>query len=361
MAIRIDPNQEVKFEVSYLQPTFTTSYIDVQVSAAVTFPDVLSVDVVTPVDLVTLATTKALADTYSGFQDTAIRSFVKARADSVTMTDDVDIDFFLQKFLADIQSVADNDVFSFSKALTDSAAPLDSLAKATQKALADVYTGFLDQTTISFDKAAADSVVMFDDADIDYWIEKSLADLQALADAQALDFSKYLSDAYSINDLANLDVVKALVDSIDTPAEFVVRAFEKSLSDSVTLTDAAQAFKLYIRDFSDSFSTPDAYFLDIQPGQEQDSAAVSDTETLSVDKNLSETLNLLDNMDGDIEYVFVKLVSELLVASDAQAVDFASNKSDNAVLSSSGILSMQDYCDITYFLEDYVGVSRTFT
>ena len=361
MAIRIDPNQEVKFEVSYLQPTFTTSYIDVQVSAAVTFPDVLSVDVVTPVDLVALTTTKALADTYSGFQDTAIRGFVKARADSVTMTDDVDIDFFLQKFLADIQSVADNDVFSFSKALTDSAAPLDSLAKATQKALADVYTGFLDQTTISFDKAAADSVVMFDDADIDYWIEKNLADLQALADAQAIDFSKYLSDAYSINDLANLDVVKVLADSIDTPAEFVVRAFEKSLSDSVTLTDAATAFKLYIRDFADTLTSPDASFFDFLPKDPLDGATTTDQSTIASDKGLSENLNLLDNMDGDIEYVFIKLISELLVMSDAQAVDFALNKSDNTVLSSSGILSMQDYCDITYFLEDYVGTSRTFT
>ena len=286
MAIRIDPNQEVKFEVSYLQPTFTTSYIDVQVSAAVTFPDVLSVDVVTPTDLVALTTTKALADVYSGFQDQAVRSFVKARTDSVTMTDDIDIDFFLQKLLADTQGVTDAQAYQLLKAL------FENLTSA---------------------------------------------------DAKQLSF------------------VKELADIVNTPVDSVAYTIEKAIADSVTLTDVAQAFKLYIRDFSDSFSTPDAYFLDIQPGQEQDSAAVSDTETLSVDKNLSETLNLLDNMDGDIEYVFVKLVSELLVASDAQAVDFASNKSDNAVLSSSGILSMQDYCDITYFLEDYVGVSRTFT
>ena len=357
----LDPNQLVKVEVSYLQPTFSVSYLDIKICAAVTFPDILAVDIVTPTDLVALTTTKALADTYSGFQDTTVRSFTKTRTDLVTMTDDIDIDFFLQKFLADIQSIADNDVFSFSKALTDSAVPLDALAKATQKALADVYTGFLDQTTISFNKAAADSVVMFDDTDIDYWIEKNLTDLQALADAQALDFSKYLADAYSINDLANLDVVKALADNIDTPAEFVVRAFEKSLSDSVTLTDAATAFKLYIRDFAETLTSPDASFFDFLPKDPLDGATTTDQSTVEAGKGLSESLNLLDNMDGDIEYVFIKLISELLVMSDAQAVDFASNKSDNTVLSSSGILSMQDYCDITYFLEDYVGTSRTFT
>lgn len=361
MAIRIDPNQEVKFEVSYLQPTFTVSYVDVQVSAAVTFPDVLSVDVVTPTDLVTLATTKALADVYSGFADKLVRAFVKGRADSVTMTDDIDIDFFLQKLLQDAQSLADNDIFSFSKKLVDTAIPADNLAKATQKALADVYSGFLDTTTIAFDKAAADSVVMFDDTDIDYWIEKSLGDLQSIADAQAIDFSKFLADAYSIADLASLDYVKSLADSINTPTEAVARAFEKSLSDSVTLTDAAQAFKLYIRAFADSVTSPDASFFDFTPTDPLDGAATSDQSTIASDKNLSESLNLLDNMDGDIEYVFIKLVSELLVTSDAQAVDFALNKSDNTVLSSSGVLSMQDYCDITYFLEDYVGTSRTFT
>lgn len=282
----LNPDQAVKVEVSYLQPTFTVSYLDINICAAVTFPDVLSVDVVTPTDLVALTTTKSLADVYSGFADKLVRAFVKGRADSVTMTDDIDIDFFLQKLLADTQGISDTDAYQLLKGLFESLTP---------------------------------------------------------ADVKQLSF------------------VKELADIVNTPVDSVAYTIEKALADSVTLTDVAQAFKLYIRDFSESLSAPDAYSLDIQPGQESDSAAVSDNEILAVDKAFSEGLNLLDNMDGDIEYVFIKLVSELLVASDAQAVDFASNKSDNAVLSSSGILSMQDYCDITYFLEDYVGVSRTFT
>ncbi len=282
----LNPDQAVKVEVSYLQPTFTVSYLDINICAAVTFPDVLSVDVVTPTDLVALTTTKALSDTYSGFQDTAIRGFVKASTDSVTMTDDIDIDFFLQKFLSENQGLTDAKAYQLVKPFFESLTP---------------------------------------------------------ADVKQISF------------------VKQLADVVNAPTDTIVTAIQKSLTDSVTLTDVAQAFRLYIRDFSESLSAPDSYSLDIQPGQELDSAVVSDNEILAVDKAFSEGLNLLDNMDGNIEYVFIKLVSELLVASDAQAVDFASNKSDNAVLSSSGILSMQDYCDITYFLEDYVGVSRTFT
>ena len=285
MAIRIDPNQEVKFEVSYLQPTFTTSYIDVQVSAAVTFPDVLSVDVITPTDLVTLATTKALSDTYSGLQDAAAKAFIKARSDSVTMTDDIDIDFFLQKLLADTQGISDTDAYQLLKGLFESLTP---------------------------------------------------------ADVKQLSF------------------VKELADIVNTPVDSVAYAIEKSLSETTTFSDFVTTTLIFIRTFADSSSASDV--VDVLPQLSKSEVLSSvDIDVLSVDKALSEGLNLLDNMDGDIEYVFIKLVSELLVASDAQAVDFASNKSDNAVLSSSGILSMQDYCDITYFLEDYVGVSRTFT
>lgn len=282
----LNPDQAVKVEVSYLQPTFSVSYLDINICAAVTFPDILAVDIVTPTDLVALTTTKALADTTNGFVDVATRSFTKVNPDSVTMTDDIDIDFFLQKILSENQPLTDAKAYQLVKAFFDSLSP---------------------------------------------------------ADAKQLSF------------------VKNLADIVNTPVDSVVYTINKAIADSVTLTDVAQAFKLYIRDFSDNFTVPDLYSADFQAGTEQDSNTVSDSSSLVNNKNLSETLNLLDNMDGDIEYVFVKLVSELLVASDAQAVDFASNKSDNAVLSSSGILSMQDYCDITYFLEDYVGTSRTFT
>lgn len=282
----LNPDQAVKVEVSYLQPTFSVSYLDINICAAVTFPDILAVDIVTPIDLVALTTTKALADTTNGFVDVATRSFTKGNSDSVTMTDEIDIDFFLQKLLSENQP---------------------------------------------------------------------------LTDAKAYQLIKLLFDSLSPADAAQLTAVKNLADIVNTPVDSVVNTINKAIADSVTLTDVAQAFKVYIRSFSENVAVPDLYSAEFQAGTEQDSNTVSDSSSLLNDKNLSETLNLLDNMDGDIEYVFVKLVSELLVASDAQAVDFASNKSDNAVLSSSGLLFMQDYCDITYFLEDYVGVSRTFT
>jgi hypothetical protein len=247
----LNPDQAVKVEVSYVQPTFAVSYLDVNICAAVTFPDVLGVEVITPTDLVTLATTKVLADATNGFSDSVTRTFTKGLFDSQILND--------LAVIGDIQPHID---------VVDTSSPADSI------------TGVV--------------------------------------------FAKYIADAFS-------------------------------------LVDSAVAVKLYERSFSDSFSVPDVPYKSILPGTEVDAATVSDNSSRGVDKNLAEALTLIDNMDGDIEYLFFKATSDLISQTDAQAVVFAPNKSDNAVLSSSGILSMQDYCDITYFLEDYVGVSRTFT
>lgn len=162
-------------------------------------------------------------------------------------------------------------------------------------------------------------------------------------------------------DLVSLTTIKNLADILNIPADSVTYAAQKALADSVTFADAAQIVKIYIRSFAELINTPDVNSLNIQPGQKQDSALVSDSDTLAVNKNLSESIGLQDNMDGNIEYLLFKVLSEMLAVSDAQTVVFASNKLDNAVLSSSGSLLMQNYADITYFLEDYVGQSRTFT
>lgn len=159
----------------------------------------------------------------------------------------------------------------------------------------------------------------------------------------------------------SLQTIKNLADVLDVPVDAVTYAVGKAIAESITLADAVQVFKVYIRNFTDVLNAPDAAVLDFQPTAKQDLATVSDFDALVVDKSLSESIGLQDMMDGNIEYLLVKALNEALSMSDTQTVVFGANKSDNAVLSSSGSLIMQDYCDITYFLEDYVGQTRTFT
>ena len=301
MSVRIIPNQIVKAEVSYLNPVFTTTYLDVaagasyvypvfattyvevQISASVTFPDVLSVDVVTPTDLVTLATNKGLSDSITGI-DALSNQFNKASVDTLNT-------------------------------------PVDSFKTA---------------------------------------FSKRLADAQSLADATNRSVTKVLADTTSPQDLASLEAVKSLSDSIAQPVDAVANVIFKALSDSISIADAITTILIFIRNFDESINTPDAYFAEFDlPSSEI--ASAFDNSTKEATKGLSDGLNAIDNMDGDITYAFIKVIGELLLSNDVLTIDFVTNKADNAVLLSSGTVVMQDYCDITYFSEDYVGISRTFT
>ena len=285
LSAQVGSLEAVVSSVAYLQPEFDAQWIEVDVFATSSIPDVVAVDVVTPTDLVALTAIKSLFEQTSGFTDRATRAFSKGRSDSVTMEDD---------------------------------------------------------------------------ADIDVWIDKHLADLQSIADAKAIFTGKPLSDLVTSGDLAALEATKQLADILDAPTDAVANVIYKSLADSISFADAAAAFKLYIRSFADNLTAPDASVLEPQTPKTE-IATASDSYLQGVDKNLSEGLNLIDNMDGDIEYAFIKVIGELLAASDAQVIDFSSQKADNMLTVSSGVIVMQDYCDITYFLGDYVGVARSFT
>jgi hypothetical protein len=252
MAIDVIRSKIVIASLSYVQPVFTANYLQIRVVAEVTMPDVLNVDIVTPTDLVSLSTTKALIDTTDGFTDRLVEViFGKVLADTPVLSDLATI--------GDIQPHRDG---------VDTATPVEAI------------TGFI--------------------------------------------FEKYIADTFAMLD----DVV-------------AVRLFERS--------------------FADSLSIPDEPYKNITPADPGDLAATSDSSSLGTDKALSDAFGMIDNMDGDIEYLLFKVTSESISSSDAQIIDFNPQKADNIATDSSGVLSMQDYCDITYFLEDYVGLSRTFT
>lgn len=239
--------------------------------------------------------------------------------------------------------------------------PMDNAAIFFGKQLSTTYSGFLDSETIHFGKGNFDTVTMVDDTDIDVWIDKYFKDIQVIAEAKAVAYQKgVISDSITELDLQAFHLTKAFADTINTPLDKTVRLVHKALADSISFTDHATANKLFEREFSDSILAPDFSFWDLYEPK-TDAATVSEDSTFSVDKVVSENLTLIDGMDGDLDFAFVKVVSELVAPSDAKTVDFMLAKADNVLSSSSGILSMQDYCDITYFLEDYVGVSRTFT
>ena len=87
-----------------------------------------------------------------------------------------------------------------------------------------------------------------------------------------------------------------------------------------------------------------------------DSITNMETTAFTLTKALVDSLTLTDSFYEDLE-----TLADTMGVSDAQALASTLGKDDNVSTSSSGVVVMQNYSDITYFLEDYVGSSTSFT
>jgi len=76
-------------------------------------------------------------------------------------------------------------------------------------------------------------------------------------------------------------------------------------------------------------------------------------------KSFSDAVSVSDAITKTVTKPFADSVSTS--DSFSRTVDYNRSFSDSVSTSSSGSLRSQGYCDFTYFAEDYVGYSRTFT
>ena len=86
-----------------------------------------------------------------------------------------------------------------------------------------------------------------------------------------------------------------------------------------------------------------------------DSATVTDAPTLSVTKPISDAASVTDA----IALAAVKNLTEGLTVSEITTLSASKPISDTINISESGLVVAQDYCDITYFSQDFVGQSST--
>lgn len=160
-------------------------------------------------------------------------------------------------------------------------------------------------------------------------------------------------------DLVTLSTEKSTFD-IAITSDKLLKNLQKPLTDEYTLADSFSKSVIFNRIFAEFLSSADAAVF-ISMLAKADSMSVADAKVLNFSKNLADVSSIVDMMDGNIEYNLFKVLAEFSTLSEAQIIDFTTQKADNITTTSNGVLAMQDYCDITYFLEDYVGISRTFT
>lgn len=90
-----------------------------------------------------------------------------------------------------------------------------------------------------------------------------------------------------------------------------------------------------------------------------DTVSVSDEINKLFGKSFSDAVSTSDSSTRTVTKPFVDSVSTS--DSFSRTINYNRSFSDSVGTSSSGSLRSQGYCDFTYFAEDYVGYSRTFT
>lgn len=96
-------------------------------------------------------------------------------------------------------------------------------------------------------------------------------------------------------------------------------------------------------------------------------ANVTDVQSMALIKDLRDSLWVTDDPDGaasiadEQTMAFIKGRTDMAAVSDAfQSMSFDKALVDSALITDTGSLRSQGYCEFSYFAEDFVGASRSF-
>ena len=169
-----------------------------------------------------------------------------------------------------------------------------------------------------------------------------------------------VTDTLTETDATQLAITKQLI-SITELAEQISLGTTKVLDDAAAMSDLFELATTFNRDFADTATLTDLAALSVDKLLE-DSFTSIDAATFAVTKLIDDSLTLVDSVVG-INFTDTEddaVVIDDLGIDDDPEWNLGKNLSDTASTTDAGVLIMQDYCDITYFLEDYVGEARTF-
>jgi hypothetical protein len=247
------------------------------------------------------------------------------------------------KYLSDQAFFADSKAYDFSKSLTDSFGQQEIVA-------------------IGFSTSASDSISFADSARRS--TAKALADTYGASDALSFISQRNLqtNEVGILTDSAAKNFSKSLIHNIFFIPDYAVRSVEKAVSDDFGASDSIFVERIYIRVFDEYLTITDVEAFSFNGQDVAESINAGDSQLFSYAKALSDGVAMNDALGaGDgIAYTFATSISNVAFAADAAALSSESIKSETLAATDSGIIVQQDYVDLTYFAEDYVGVSYTF-
>ncbi len=246
-------------------------------------------------------------------------------------------------FVAETLAVVDSRVIHFAKAASESVALSDTAPLlAVNKGLSE---------SISFSENVIRLLIFIRD----------FADTLGVSDALAVELAKTIADAASVADFASRELAKTIPDGVamndgaDTSDGLLV-VITKSFTNMAFVADVKTVD--FVKAITDAANPVDALFLQYSKVL-NDSFMFADTLTRQVALSKSDSVALADLIS--IALIVGRSLSDTFSLVDSIVLNFNKGLFDSASVDDAGSLISQGYCDITYFAEDYVGESRTFT
>ena len=305
-------------------------------------------DNVSSTDNDTLNVTKNVSDAGAGYDNDTL-DFVKNTTNAAALSDD-DV-LAIVKALTEQPAFTDAHTFDQTKPLSNSGSVAEDATLTPGKVLADA-SAFTDNDTLDVTKDVGGDTAQ-DYCDVTYFLEDYTVgdrlDRIFLGDEQEFTYVKNISDQAFVTD--DLDGEATTED--DQEIDFV-----KTRSEIVSIGDVFDRDVAYSRAFTEAPAANDSPAMGITKPT-SDSGTASDTfaKTVVYIRDFTESPSTSDA--DTITFGAVKSDDGAFTDSDVKSMSKSLTESPSAA--SSGSLRSQGYCDFTYFAEDYVGASRTFT
>ena len=305
-------------------------------------------DNVSSTDNDTLDVTKNLSESPSG-SDNDTLDVVKNTSDVSAISDD-DV-LAIVKALTDSSTFTDAHAFDQTKPLTDAGSVAESATLQPGKVVADA-SAFTDNDTLDVTKDVGGDTAQ-DYCDVTYFLEDYTVgdrlDRIFLGDEEEFTYVKNVSEQIFVTDDVDGEA------SIEDDQEI---AFVKTRTEIVAITDVFDRDVAFVRNISETPAANDSPAKVVgRPASDSGTASDSFSRTVVYLRDFTDSAGMIDS--DTIDFGSVKSDDGVFADSEVKSGGKFITESPSAV--SSGTLRSQGYCDFTYFAEDYVGASRTFT
>lgn len=217
-----------------------------------------------------------------------------------------------------------------------------------------------DSLVLSFSKPFADAVVFLDTPALSFVTAK--AETISASDGSVLALALGKTETISIADTNALAFTFGIVAEDVAASDLSILSTQKPVADTVSFSDATLVTLIFLRDFFDTVTLADTAAFSFVPDTKVEAVTSGDSNSYVFDQFLTEAFAMNDLADvGDgISFEFIDFTANVVTITEAAVINTAPSATDSFSLSDAGVGSIQDYCDITYFAEDYVGIQFTF-